>query len=643
MICAWCGMSVSEDGESVLIKEYEFEALTCIDVRTTAAYSGRRFCSEDRLKEEYGLRDLGEGGVYTVVQFNPIRTLKGIRCEKKMSSITAVCGAFSHSKLVAPPDILAPVRVPHQECKEVFMTQLLTTEDQRQVRALLGSTTIYKYIESGAVTMSEHNVACEGGDLKIYGKKHDNVIKLVTVSFTISQVDVSEKNSRMRTSEDGILPRACLLALEGCSLDDMTLVVDMEKNNLCPYSKIRVSRFSTMENMENSEGNMLLVNDEHKLLFEVGDKKPVPIECQVKGNLISTNFERIFLIMGEMGNGIDMIESKAIDLELEARVSDYYLAYWSERVVMESEVKWQNQICQITSANLDNDQVLLHENHLLKRQGELILEFVCSPVRVRTRIGHKMEGETCFDHLPVFMPDNKVAYLAPITRVLTPRNAVNTINCSTHYPYVFEDVNGKLITANPGIQELKVEVSDHHFLDAKSRNHSDVFKFSSLLYTPEEVEAYEQMLQGHNAEKAVTRKFSSFYCSTTGECTPSKGTSDFRWQKLVNPEEMLEEWWEEVKWHVIWWGVIWACLDSVVTLVQFIAKLIFICRNLGKRDLSCGAMFRFVFLPGNELLNLFPHRDDQTVTLGRTPDIGFQGNEMQNLPFLDGESERSSV
>jgi len=88
--------------------EYVFEALSCGDVRTAASYSGRKFCKTENIQKDFGLKRRNPGGLMTVVQYNVQRKFKGIRCAKRVSSITAVCGAFSHTKLVAPPDVLQP-------------------------------------------------------------------------------------------------------------------------------------------------------------------------------------------------------------------------------------------------------------------------------------------------------------------------------------------------------------------------------------------------------------------------------------------------------------------------------------------------------------------------------------------------------
>ena len=45
-----------------------------------------------------------------------------------------VSGAFSHSKLVEPLDNLKPSRVTIGDCQDAVATQIITTEDGRQLR-----------------------------------------------------------------------------------------------------------------------------------------------------------------------------------------------------------------------------------------------------------------------------------------------------------------------------------------------------------------------------------------------------------------------------------------------------------------------------------------------------------------------------
>ena len=75
-------------------------------------------------------------------------------------------------------------------------------------------------------------MACEGGELKIGGKKHSNIVEFVTVEYSVLTVKVTEANGRLKTNE-GILPAAYALDFGGCALEDMTLVIDAGKVNRC--------------------------------------------------------------------------------------------------------------------------------------------------------------------------------------------------------------------------------------------------------------------------------------------------------------------------------------------------------------------------------------------------------------------------
>ncbi len=96
-----------------------------------------------------------------------------------MSAITAVCGAFSHSKLVEPLDILKPSRVTIGDCRDTAATRINTTEDSRQLRTGVGATVTYKFIAAREVVLDKANVACEGKEMKVQGKRHENILDLM--------------------------------------------------------------------------------------------------------------------------------------------------------------------------------------------------------------------------------------------------------------------------------------------------------------------------------------------------------------------------------------------------------------------------------------------------------------------------------
>jgi hypothetical protein len=214
--------------------------------------------------------------------------------------------------------------------------------------------------------------------------------------------------------EEGVLPRSCSLAAEGCVLDDFTITIDLGKINLCPYSQIRTVKFEAMTYHE----KFMLINDEHKLLVEVKEKIPDPMECIVTGNLIKTNFDRLLLYQGELGQSVDLIDPASLDLELETRLTDFYMSVWALSLIKESKARWQEELCGLTEDKMHEDRVVMHGNPVLRLQGELVLEFPCEKTHVRTRLGMKIGEGECYDHLPVFTAENTLEFMAPVTRML---------------------------------------------------------------------------------------------------------------------------------------------------------------------------------------------------------------------------------
>ena len=190
---------------------FAFDALRCDNSHALARYSGRQFCDRGCIKTDNGIPIKVPEGKLSVLQLEQEIHFQATICKKKQSTMKALCGAFGHSKLVELLDIQEPVRLSITECSDVSITQVLTTEDGRQICVPKGSNAMYKYLDTGEVTLSEGNVACEGGELKIGGKKHSNIVEFVTIEYSVATVEVIEVNGRLKTSK-GFLPAACALA-----------------------------------------------------------------------------------------------------------------------------------------------------------------------------------------------------------------------------------------------------------------------------------------------------------------------------------------------------------------------------------------------------------------------------------------------
>ena len=95
-------------------------------------------------------------------------------------------------------------------------------------------TATYKFIAAGEVVLDKTKVECEGEEMKVQGKRHENILDLVTESFRIIEVEVTELEDCHLRLKDGILPRVCSIDARGCALDNLTLVIYTRRIDFCP-------------------------------------------------------------------------------------------------------------------------------------------------------------------------------------------------------------------------------------------------------------------------------------------------------------------------------------------------------------------------------------------------------------------------
>ena len=71
------------------------------------------------------------------------------------------------------------------------------------------------------------------------------------------------------------------------------------------------------------------------------------------------------------------MQSTEVDLELETRVTDFYVEYWALSLSMEGRAQRQGEFCELGASCLTEERVVLHGDHLLRMKGEMVHEFKC--------------------------------------------------------------------------------------------------------------------------------------------------------------------------------------------------------------------------------------------------------------------------
>ena len=142
-LCLWgtlqMGTALVLKGNQVEGEVFAFDALRCDSSHALARYSGQQFCDKGRIKTDNGIPVKAPVGELSVLQLDQEVHFWATVCKKKRSTMKA----FGHSKLVEPLDIQEPVRLSITECSDVSTTQILTTEDGRQIRVAKGSKAMY--------------------------------------------------------------------------------------------------------------------------------------------------------------------------------------------------------------------------------------------------------------------------------------------------------------------------------------------------------------------------------------------------------------------------------------------------------------------------------------------------------------------
>lgn len=81
-------------------EEFQFKLYNATMPMLWPAIQSRKFRDLNKVKKENGLTEKIPDGEHTVIQYTPDKVFRAVVCEKKMTTLTAIFVASSHSKLV---------------------------------------------------------------------------------------------------------------------------------------------------------------------------------------------------------------------------------------------------------------------------------------------------------------------------------------------------------------------------------------------------------------------------------------------------------------------------------------------------------------------------------------------------------------
>ena len=260
----------------------------------------------------------------SILQYSTKHVVSGVKCTKRVSAINEICGSFSHSKILEPPDILASVHFPSTVCRDTVKRLSYVKEDSNSMPIDLNRSYQYKYIAHGSLTVSPNNVQCVGSTISINGETHSSIVTLITVQLEFTKVQIEvDTHTAMDLDSNVVLPQDCINH-ELCE-DGMSGYVIHHPLSNCPLYLIRSLSMYKVEVNTKAGIKEALVNHDHKVFLVLGQEESADRSCRPLNMITGTQFSDIKVlhkgntIVENLGSIVSKLSASTLDLTLEMR------------------------------------------------------------------------------------------------------------------------------------------------------------------------------------------------------------------------------------------------------------------------------------------------------------------------------------
>ena len=514
---------------------------------------------------------------YSIVQLVTNKELQGYSCQVIRSMWTFYCGAYSHYKLMAVPDIEVTQNLSKMECQQLISTKIFKTPDGKSHQISLQATIVIKSEDLGLIKDGDDKVSCEGEEYRIGRNIINNVLKVSQYKVTLKREKyMMDQKGRMEVSTDHMrLPRSCRFSQMGCQTS-MKTYIWMPPESKCNYQQLRRTKMK-------STGDYL-IDDKNKILLKVLGKTPAPSKCPTS-TLILTEYPDIFLTTNE--NFPKFGEEIEIDTFITS-LADYTL-FSAERAIQQATSVAQSRICQQRYTMNDEEIHSLGEGHYGSRNGDVIYLFSCEK-----KIGRIDPKKQCYEDIPI-----QNGFVSPISRLLLTQSA--PVRCNKHFPMEIKTNEG-WITLNPSLKKVQPPLQmpfDHYRM-----NHKDLV--GGGIYTQYELTSWRQHLDDRNFQDALVGTLSYGVCVNTGNCEElSTSTSTNFDLTRLNPLIILDELniWEKFDKFLKDYSTYLAVIVILIETTKFISMIVVYVTTLLQQGMSgfvsivfltcCGSVQRY--------------------------------------------------
>ena len=202
--------------------------------------------------------------------------------------------------------------------------------------------TYRNFIPEGEIEVDQGSPSCRGADVMYQGRLFINVLELMSVEFTVLEVDleaaVGSQGQVWRRDTSTLLP--CTADARECELSDGVLVWELPTEE-CPYLFVR--SFSAVM----TDGIVQGVEKE-EIWLPIRDLVDVSCLPCPQGQLWSTSVERLFIAAPSAAakEMFPPLTAEEVDLQIQLTVQQMFLQSKLE-AVLESQLTGEDVRCQL--------------------------------------------------------------------------------------------------------------------------------------------------------------------------------------------------------------------------------------------------------------------------------------------------------
>ena len=515
---------------------------------------------QDVCKEVKPESDPSSEGIM-ILQEVMVRETTAYRCERRASTFTLYCGAYSHQKFFSPPAVEVLEEITPAKCREISSSGHFSTEDGRSIPVILNGEAIYTHIKHGTIYSGNtvNNVYCTGAEVMLDGEVRGGVLQLVTVKIRVDKIRVEVKaDAIIDLDNHQAVPSACQ-SEDSCGTAIVSYYIP-GKAAKCNLARVRRTLAQPVQIKTARGVHTALVDHQHKILLPLEDKMDVNPGCtsfvqevwntpypelKVVRNIEDTLPDSLYLsTMEELG-------ASSVDLDLEMKISLGYLEHYFHLEMTARLRNFGKSLCGLESNRLTSTELSPFQKHsLMRTRGDLMQEIRCKPVKLTANLGEKRHDFCIRDALPVTLGFEKV-YISSPHHIVLEANEIVPIPCnSTHLPVFVSTDQKTLVQADPVVRKARLRVEHLELANLGELNFEEEEYVGSLLYTEEEIKKLENLISfGRVREKALHTVVDSFCDSgNCGSYQPvgqlSQGFSFARVQEEIeSPLHWLESAW----------------------------------------------------------------------------------------------------